>query len=94
MKSHHQGYQQDREIPILTQDNVIDPHLRITITIGTITITIETGIGSVGPDPVHTAIDTGVTVTVTHKEVSLGSITNPHATVHHVTEAQAHTITD
>ena len=31
---------------------------------------------------------------MTHEEVALGPITNPHATVHHVTEAQAHTITD
>ena len=30
-------------------------------------MTIETGIGLAGPDPIHAAIDTGVTVTVTHK---------------------------
>ena len=58
IKSHHQAYQQDTEITILTQDNVIGPHLRITIAIGTITVTIETGIGLAGPDPIHTAIDT------------------------------------
>ena len=92
--SHHQVYQQDTEITILTQNNVIDPHLRITIMIGTITTTIKTGIDLAGPDPIHVAIDTGVTVAVTHKEVTLGPITNPHATVHHVTEAQAHTVTD
>ena len=62
--------------------------------IGTITITIETGIGLAGPDPIHTAIDTGVRVTMTHEEGTLGPITHPHTAVHHVTEAQAHTITD
>ena len=31
---------------------------------------------------------------MTHKEVTLDPITDPHATVHHPTEAQAHTITD
>ena len=73
---------------------MIDPHLRITIMIGTITVTIKTGIGLAGPDPIHAAIDTGVTVTVTHEEVTLGSITDPHTTAHHVTEAQAHTATN
>ena len=29
-------------------------------------MTIETGIGLADPDPIHAAIDTGVTVTVTH----------------------------
>ena len=62
--------------------------------IGTITMTIKTGIGLAGPDPIHAAIDTGVAVTVTHKEVTLGPISDPPTTVHHVTEAQAHTITD
>ena len=93
-KSHHQAYQQDTEIKIPTQNNMIAPHLGITIAIGTITMTIETGIGLAGPDPIHTAIDTEVTVTVTHKEVTLGPITDPPTTVHHVTEAHAHTITN
>ena len=31
---------------------------------------------------------------MTHKEVILGPITNTHPTAHHITEAQAHTITD
>ena len=93
-KSHHQASQQDTEITILTQDNVIDPHLGITIVIGTITMTIETGIGLAGQDPIHAVIDTGVTVTVTHEEVALGPITNPHITAHHATEAPAHTATD
>ena len=93
-KSHYQAYQQDTEVPTLTQDDVIDPHLKITIKIGTITMTIETGIGLAGSDPVHTVTDTEVTVAMTHKEVVLGPITNPDATAHHVTEAQAHTATD
>ena len=35
-----------------------------------------------------------MTVAVTHEEVNLGPITEPHTTAHHVTEAQAHTTTD
>ena len=93
-KSHHQAYQQDTEITILTQDDMISPHLGITIAIGTITMTIKTGIGLAGPGPIHVAIDTGVTVAVTHEEVALGPITNPHTTSHHITEAQAHTTTN
>ena len=72
---------------------MIDPHLRITIEIGTITMTIEAGIGLAGPDPTHTVIATGVAVEVPHKEVILGPITNPHTAAHHATEAQAHTAT-
>ena len=79
----HQVYKQDTEITILTQDNVIDPHLKITIMIGTITVTIKTGRGLAGPDPVPITPDLGVTVTVTFKDVTLDPITNPHATAHH-----------
>ena len=93
-KSHHQAYQQDTEITILTQDDIIDPHLLITIEIGTITMTIETGIGLAGQDPIHTVIATGVPVKVPQEEVILGPITDPHATAHHATEGQAHTATD
>ena len=92
-KSHHQAYQQDTEITTLMQDNVIDPHLRITIEIGTSIVTFETGIGLAGPDPIHAVTDTEVTVAMTPKEVILGPITDPHATAHHITEAQAHTAT-
>ena len=73
-KSHHQAYQQDTEITILTQDDMIDPHLRITIKIGTITVTIETGICLAGPDPIHAVIATGVPVEMPHEEVILGPI--------------------
>ena len=93
-KSHHQAYQQDTEITILTQDNTIGPHLGITIKIGTITVTIETGIGLAGQDPIHTVIATGVPVKVPHKEVILGPITNPHATAYHATETQVHITTN
>ena len=40
------------------------------------------------------ATDIGVTVTVTHKEGALDPISDLHAAVHHVTETQAHTVTD
>ena len=90
----HQAYQQDTEIKILTQEDMIDPHLEITIAIGTITMTIRTGIGLVGPAPVPAATDTGVTVAVTREEVTLDPITNPHDAVHHSTGAQPHTVTN
>ena len=64
------------------------------INVASITRTIETGIGLAGPDPIHTVIDTGVTVTMTHEEVILGHITDSHATAHHVTEVPAHTATN
>ena len=93
-KSHHQAYQQDTKITILTQDNVIDPCLRITIEIGTITMTIKAGIGLAGQDPIHAVIATGVPVEVAHEEVILGPITDPHAAAHHIIEAQGHTTTN
>ena len=86
----HQAYKQDTETTALTQEDVIDPHLKI----GIITVTIETGIDLAGPDPIPTTTDTVETVTVTPKEVALDPITNPQATAHHTTAAQAHTITD
>ena len=90
----HQAYQQDTEITNLTQKDVIDPHLKITIAIGIITMTIETGIGLAGSDPTPATTDTGVTVAVTHTEVALDPITDPHAAAHHATKAQAHIITN
>ena len=93
-KFFHQAYQQDTEITTLTQEDVIDSHLEITITIGIITMTIEMGIGLAHPDPIPTATDTGVTVTVTHKEVTLDPITDPHASAHHAREALAHIVTN
>ena len=93
-KFHHQAYQQDTEITIFTQEDVIDAHHKITITVGTIIMTIKTGIGLAGPNPIPTATDIGVTATVTHEEVALDPITDHHATAHHATEVQAHIITN
>ena len=89
-KAHHQVHQQGTEITVLTQDNAIDPHLAITIKIGT----IRTHIGSAGQDPIPAVIATGVTVEVTHKEVILGPITDSHTAAHHATETQVHTATN
>ena len=47
-KSHHQVHQQGTEITVPMQDNAIDPHLIITIEIGTITMIIGTDIGLAG----------------------------------------------
>ena len=93
-KFHHQAFQQDTEITPLTQEDVIDPHLEITITIGIITMTIETGTCLAGPDPIPITPDLGVTVAVTLEEVTLDPITDPHTGAHHATEAQAHIITN
>ena len=57
-KSHHEAYLPDTETTILTWDDVINPPLRITIKIGTITVTIEIEIDLAGQDPIHTVIDT------------------------------------
>ena len=93
-KSHCQAHQQGTEITVLTQDNVIDPHLEITIEIGTITMTIGADIGLAGQDPITTVIATGVSVKIPHEEVILGPITDPYTTAHHTTETQVHTTTD
>ena len=68
--------------------------LNITIVIDIITMTIKTGTGLAGPNPIPITPDLGVTVAVTLKEVTLDPITNPHTAAHHSTEAQAHNITD
>ena len=47
-KSHHQVHQQGTEITVPTQDDALDPHLTITIKIGTITVIIRTDIGLAG----------------------------------------------
>ena len=47
-KSHHQVHQQGTDITVLTQDNVIYPHLAITVEIGTITMIIRPDIGLAG----------------------------------------------
>ena len=93
-KSHHQVHWQGTEITVLTQDDAIDPHLAITIKIGTITMIIRTDIGLAGWDPIPTVIATGVTVEATHEGVVLGPITDPHTAAHHATETQVHTTTN
>ena len=91
-KFHPQAYQQNAETTTL--EDVIDPHLRITIAIGITTMTIETGTGSADLDLTTITPDIGVTVTVTLTEVALDPFTDPDTTAHHATEAQAHTITN
>ena len=88
------GHQQDTEITVLTQDDAIDPHLTIPIMIGIIAVITGTDTGLPGQDPTPTIIHTGVTVTVTHEEVTPGHTTNPHATAHHATETQVHIATN
>ena len=63
------------------------------ITPGITTVTIGIGTGSADLDLAPIILDIGVTVTVTLTEVTLDPFTNPHATAHHATEAQAHTAT-
>ena len=87
-----QAYQNNAETTTL--EGMIDPHLRVTIIIGINTVTIEIGTGSEDLDLTPIILDIGVTVTVTLAEVTLDLFTDPHATAHHVTEAQAHTVTD
>ena len=87
-----QAYQHNTETT--TPENVIDPHLGITITIGITTMTIKIGTGSADLNPTPIIPDIGVTVAVTLTEVTLDPTTNTHATAHHVTEAPAHITTD
>ena len=82
-----QAYQQDAETTTL--EDVIDPHLRITIAIGITTMTIEMGTGSADLNLTPIILDKGAIVTAT-----LDPFTNPHTAAHHATEAQAHTITN
>ena len=77
-------------MPVLTQDATIDPHLAMTIEIGTIAMTIKTDIDLAGQDPIPAVIDTRVTVKVIHKGVTPGHITDPHTAAHHATETPAH----
>ena len=88
---HPQAYQQDAET--ITLVDVIDPHLRVTITTGITTMTIEIGTGPADLDLTPITLDIGVTVMATLAEVTLDPFTDPHAAAHHATEAQAHTVT-
>ena len=89
---HPQAYQHDAETTTL--EDVIDPHLGLTIAIGITTMTIETSMGSADLNLAPIIPDIGVTVTVTLAEVALDPFTNPHNTAHHSTETPAHTITN
>ena len=91
-KFHPQAYLHDAETTTL--EDMIDSNLRVMITIGITTVTIKIGTGSADLDLTPIILDIGVTVTVTLTEVTLDPFTNPHATAHHATEAQAHTITN
>ena len=93
-KFHHQAYQQDTEITTLTQEDVIRSASRNNHRDRHHHRPIKTGTGLAGPDPIPITTDIGATVAVIHKEVALDPITDPHATAHHATEAQAHIFTD
>ena len=73
---------------------MIDPYLGVTIAIVITTLTIETGTGSADLDLAPIFLDIGVTVTVTLAEGTLDPFTDPHAAAHHITEAQAYTVTN
>ena len=91
-KFHPQAYQQDAETT--TIEDMIDPHLRVTIAIGITTMTIKIGTGSADLDLAPIILNIGVTVAMTPIEVTLDLFTNPHTAAHQATEAGAHTVTD
>ena len=92
-KFHPHQYQHDAETTTL--EDVIDPHLGVTIMIGITTVTIETiGTGSADLNLAPIILDIGVTVAVTLTEVTLDPFTNHQTTTHHAAEAQPHTITN
>ena len=90
-KFHPQEFQHNAETTTL--EDVIDPHLGVTIMIGMTTMTIEIGTGSADLNLTPIILDIWVTVTVTPTEVTLDPFTDPHTTAHHATEAWAHTVT-
>ena len=85
MKFHLQAYWQEAGMPTLV--DVIDQHLGVTITPGITTMTTGIGTGSGDLDLTPIILDIGITVAVTHAEVTLDPFTDPHATVHHAIEA-------
>ena len=91
-KFHPQAYQHNAETTTL--EDVIDPHLGVTIMIGITTMTIKIGTGLADLICTPIILDIGVTVAVTLTEVALDPFTDPHTTAHHATEAQAHTVTN
>ena len=81
----HQVHLQGTEIPILTQDIMIDLHL---------TIITGTDIGLTGQDPIPAVTDTEVTARVIHREVVPGHITDIHTEAYLTTDTQTHIIID
>ena len=81
-----QAYQHNAET--MTLEDVIDPHLGVTIVIDIATMTIEIGTGSADLNLPPIILDIGVTVTVTLAEVTLDLYTDPHTEAHHATEAK------
>ena len=80
-----QAYQHNAEtVPL---EDVIDPHLRVTIAIDITTMTIKIGTGSAHLDLAPIILNIGVTVTVTLTEVTLDPFTGPHTAANHATEA-------
>ena len=75
-KSHCQVHLQDKGIPILAQDAMIDPSLAMTIETGTLAMTIEIDTDLPDRDPIPTVTDTGVTAGVLYKGATLGHITD------------------
>ena len=86
-----QAYQQDAGTTTL--EDVIDQHLKVTVTPGITTMTIEIGLSSADLNLATIILDIGVTVAVTLAGVTLDPFTDPHAAAHHATEARAHTAT-
>ena len=82
-KYSHQVHLQDTEIPILTQDAMIDLHLAMIT---------GTDIGLTGQAPSPAVIDTEVTVRVIHGGGAPGHITDAHTEAHCVTDTQGHII--
>ena len=91
-KFHPQAYHHNAET--MTLEDMIDPNLRVTIVIDIATMTIKIDAGSADLDLTPIILDIEVTVAATLAEVPLDLFTDPHATAHHATEAQACTVTD
>ena len=90
-KSHLQAHQQDAGTT--TPVDMIVQHFRVIITPGITTMTIEIGTDSADLNLAPIILDIGVIVAVTLAGVTLDPFTDPHATAHYTTEAQAPTTT-
>ena len=90
-KSHLQACQQ--HAGTTTPVDMIDHHLRVIITPGITTMTIEISTGSADLNLAPIILHIGVAVMVTLAGVALDPFTNSHATAHYATEAQAPTAT-